>query len=206
MQITSILVLVSTALALPTSSVSKRDLATIQKAIGTVQTALGGLDTAIKGLSTDPNTAAPILTSSTGVQSAIKQATADISASQMLSLTDALSLQKTATGLTDTVKTVTGDLTGKKAILDQLGVTSVAVQTLQQQKTDSAALGKAIVSKVPAIGQSIAQQSIDQINTAIDAGITTLMTGTPAAGGNGTAAPAKRRSTWGKSLPVKLAA
>jgi hypothetical protein len=162
-------------------------LAVMQKAIGNIQTALGQLDTAVKGLSSDPNSAAPVLQASQGAGTVIKQATSDITASQTLSLQDALSLQNVANSLTTAVQTTVSDLAGKKAVLDQLGVTSVAVQTLQQQKTDSAALGKAIVSKVPAIGQNIAQQSIDKINTAIDDGIKTL-----SAGGNATKATRRR--------------
>ncbi|KAH8881669.1 hypothetical protein GQ53DRAFT_701839, partial [Thozetella sp. PMI_491] len=146
-------------------------LQTLQTSIQKVQTALGTLDTAVKALTTDPNTATPILTASQGVESTIKQATTDISGTTELSLTDALSLQSTATGLTTAVNTTIADIVSKKATFDQLGVSSIVLQTLQQQKTDSAALGQAIVSKVPAVGQTIAQQSIDQVNAAIDSGI-----------------------------------
>jgi len=201
MRFISLVILAGAVAAAPSS---KRDLASIQKAITNVQTALGSLDTAVKALSSDPNTAAPILTASTGVQGAIKQATTDITASAVLSLNDALSLQNVATGLTTSVQTTVTDLTAKKAVLDQLGVTSVAVQSLTQQKTDSAALGKAIVSKVPAIGQSIAQQSIDKINAAIDGGIKALSASgnaTAASGGNATKAAGKPAA---RALPVPV--
>lgn len=107
----------------------------------------------------------------------------------MLSLTDALSLQQSATGLTNSAnKTVTA-LIAKKAVFDQLGVTSVVATQLQGQKTGAGALGTAIVSKVPAIGQSIAQQSIGQINTVLDQAITAY------GGASAAAAPAAGNST-----------
>jgi hypothetical protein len=122
----------------------------------------------------NPNSAAAVLTASQNVDSTIKAATTTIQGAQALGLADALSLQNTATGLVTSVDTLVTDLEAKKPVLDQLGVSQVAVQTLQQQQATSQALGTAIVSKVPAIGQSIAQQSIAQINTSLQQGIATL--------------------------------
>lgn len=174
-------------------------LATIQSAITSVESALGDLTTAVQGLSAaDPNSAAAILTASTNVQTTIKSATTQVQGAEALGLGDALNLQNTAGGLVTAVQGTVSALTAKKPDLDALGVTSVAVSTLQQQKTDSAALSGAIVSKVPAIGRNIAQQSIAEIDTAIEQGITALSAGGAAAPGgarNGTVpAPARLRA------------
>lgn len=91
--------------------------------------------------------------------------------SDTLSLTDALSLQQTATGLTDSANKTVTQLIAKKPVFDQLGVTAVVGQQLTAQKSAAGALGNAIVSKVPAIGQGLAQQSIGQITTTLDQAI-----------------------------------
>lgn len=192
--------LAAAVLAVP-SYVVKRDLATIQGAIGNVQKSLDALGTAVNVSSplylysispamaclfkrtriltstfqavsaSDPNTLQGVLTASTDAQNVIKQSTTTIQGTDTLSLTDALSLQQTATGLTTSANKTITTLVQKKPIFDQLGVSAVVGQNLQAQKTAAGGLGDAIVSKVPAIGQSIAQQSIGQINTIIDGGI-----------------------------------
>ncbi|KAI6352246.1 hypothetical protein MCOR25_009467 [Pyricularia grisea] len=177
--------LLATGLAAP-AAVVKRDLASIQGALKTIETGLGKLTTAVKGITTDPQSGPPVLSASDDLGKTIKQATTDINASQELSLQDALTLQQSSGGLTTAVKDTIDALKGKKDTLDQLGFTKIAVQTLQTQKTDSTALGKAIVSKIPAIGQSIAQQAVDQVTAQIDDGIKALQ----APPANGAAPPA----------------
>ncbi|KAH6675275.1 hydrophobic surface binding protein A-domain-containing protein [Plectosphaerella plurivora] len=172
-------------------------LATIQAAITTVQTSLGELTTAVKGLNAaDANTAAPILAASTKVQSTLKTATTQVQGAEALGLMEALGLQNTAGELVTAVQGTVSALTAKKADLDKLGVTAIAVKTLQDQQQASSALSTAIVSKVPAIGKNIAQQSIAEIDTAIKGGITALQAGgaaTPAPGGGAAPAPAPAR-------------
>ncbi|KAH9427108.1 hypothetical protein MCOR02_012487 [Pyricularia oryzae] len=164
--------LLATGLAAP--AIVKRDLASIQGALKTVETGLGKLTTAVKSITTDPQSGPPVLSASDDLAKIIKQATTDINASQELSLQDALTLQQSSSGLTTAVKDTMDALKGKKDTLDQLGFTKIAIQTLQTQKTDSTALGKAIVSKIPAIGQSIAQQAVDGVTNQIDDGIKAL--------------------------------
>ncbi|KAL3300165.1 cell wall protein [Colletotrichum asianum] len=181
-----------TAIAAPASLVSKRQLQTIQGALTSVQDSLGNLDTAVKALSaSDPNSAANLLDASNKVQTSLKQGTQQIQGAQELSLTDALTLQQSAGGLTTAVQTAVTDLTNKKPELDKLGATSVAVDQLKQQKAVAGDFSTAVVSKVPAIGQSIAQQSVDQINQSLDGGIQALSAGGAQQGGaGGAAAPA----------------
>lgn len=140
----------------------------------------------------DPSTLQGVLTASTNAQNSIQSATTSISGTTALSLTDALTLQQSATGLSTSVNTTVNALIAKKAVFDQVGASSVVGQQLQAQKTGAASLGTAIVSKVPAIGQTIAQQSIGQINTALDKAIAVYgssnSTAAPAAPAMGTAA------------------
>lgn len=130
---------------------------------------------------TDVNSAAPVLQASQNIQMTMQASTAKVNGAQALGVFDALSLQDTANSLVTSVNTTMKDLAAKKPQLDMLGVTMVAVQSIQDQKTASKALGDAIVSKVPGVGQGIAQGSIDQINAALDGGIKMLSAG--AAGG-----------------------
>ncbi|CRK14698.1 hypothetical protein BN1723_017403, partial [Verticillium longisporum] len=76
---------------------------------------------------------------------------------------EALGLQDTASGLVTSVQGVTTALTSKKADLDQLGVTSIAVQTLKDQQASSKALSDAIVSKLFETSPSAEAFKIDQI-------------------------------------------
>ncbi|KAK8042511.1 cell wall protein [Apiospora phragmitis] len=158
-------------------------LEALQQAIGAVSDALGDLDTKVKAISgTDANTAAPVLQASQKILMTMQSSTAKVSGAEALGVFDALSLQDTASSLVTSVNTTMKNLAAKKPQLDMLGVTSVAVKSIQDQKTASKALGDAIVSKVPAVGQGIAQGSIDQINAALEGGIKALSAGGAGAG------------------------
>ena len=115
------------------------------------------------------------------IQQTMQASTAKVNGAEALGVFDALSLQDTAQSLVASVNATMKDLAAKKPQLDMLGVTQVAVQSIQDQKTASKALGDAIVSKVPGVGQGIAQGSIDQINAALADGIKALSA--PGAGG-----------------------
>ncbi|KAK2024583.1 hypothetical protein LX32DRAFT_569659 [Colletotrichum zoysiae] len=179
------------AIALPASLKSKRQLETIQGALQNVQDSLGQLDTSVKALNAaDPNTAANLLDASNKVQTALKQGTTQIQGAQELSIGDALTLQQSAGGLTGAVQTTVDDLVSKKPELDKLQATSIAVDQLKQQKAVAGDFSTAIVSKIPAIGQGIAQQSVDQVTTSLDGGIQKLSDGGAGAGAAAPATPA----------------
>ncbi|KAK8010817.1 hypothetical protein PG990_009782 [Apiospora arundinis] len=168
------------------ASVAYAQLETIQQAIGAVSDALGQLDTKVKAISgTDVNSAAPVLQASQQIQMTMQASTAKVNGAQALGVFDALSLQDTANSLVASVNQTMADLTAKKPQLDSLGVTQVAVQSIQDQKTAAKGLGDAIVSKVPSVGQGIAQGSIDQINSALEGGIKALSAGAGTSGGKG---------------------
>lgn len=174
--------------------IERRQVDAIKEALAPVMSSLKDLDTAINGLTTDPNTAAPILTSSQAASKALSGAATKIQAADDLGLIGSLGLQQTGTDLATQVTTTIGDLTAKKPVLDQLGVTPIALQALQQQKADSGGLSDALLSKVPALARPIAGQSTNMISQALDDGIAALSAGgtaaAPAAGAAGAAAGA----------------
>lgn len=111
------------------------------------------------------------MTAAGDVSTTIQKANTDIGATDALQLQEAIGLQQTATDLTTSATTVVDDIIAKKSNFDMIGVSAQVLDQLKQQKDASATLGTTIVSKVPAIGQTIAQQSIDQITAALDKGI-----------------------------------
>lgn len=178
--------------------IERRQVDAIKDALAPVMTSLKDLDTAINGLTSDPNTAAPILTSSQAASKALSGAATKIQAADDLGLFGSLGLQQTGTDLATQVTTTIGDLTAKKPVLDMLGVTPIALQALQQQKTDSGGLSDALLSKVPALARPIAGQSTDMISKALDDGIAALSAGGTAAApaaGAGAATPAAGAAT-----------
>lgn len=172
-------------------ALESRQADAIKSALMPVMDSLKSLDTAIKGLNSDPTSALPILNASDSASKTLTDAGTKIQAAKQLDLFGALGLQQTAGDLTTQVQTTIGDLTAKKAVLDQLGVTSVAVDALNKQKSASGGLSTALLSKVPAIAKPIAQKSTDQISQALDMGIQMLSAPAaakaPAAAGNSTA-------------------
>ncbi|OHF03870.1 hypothetical protein CORC01_00732 [Colletotrichum orchidophilum] len=199
MQLTKTLLfaLVGTAFASP---IEKRQLAIIQGAVTSVQGALSKLNTAVQGVGNDVASAQPILAASTDVQMVLSKAATDIQGAQPLQLQEALGLQQTAGDLTMSASALIDTLISKKPNFDMIGVSSVVLQNLQQQKAASGDLGTAIVSKVPAIGQGIAQQSIDQISSALDRGITAFSAGGAAPAG---AKPATNTTAPPAAAPAK---
>lgn len=172
-------------------ALESRQADAIKSALKPVMASLKALDTAINGLTTDPQSALPLLNASNSASQSITEAGTQIQAAEDLGLFGALGLQQTAGDLTTQIQTTIGDLAAKKAVLDQLGVTSVAVDALNKQKSASGSLTTALLSKLPAIAKPIAQKSTDQIGQALDMGIQMLSApaGTTATGAK-TAAPA----------------
>jgi hypothetical protein len=167
--------LLSVAFAAP---IEERQVATIQTAITNIGTSLTNLDTAIKAVNA-PGDTAKVLTASQAVQNALMTGTTMVMAGQAISLTDALGLQQTTSGLTTQVTTVVTDLMAKKAIIQQAGQTQTTLTSLQSQKTAANAFAKAVTAKVPANVQNIAANQSGMISAALDKGIAAF--GGPAA-------------------------
>jgi len=184
MQLTKTLLfaLIGTAFAAPTE---KRQASVIQAAVTSVQGSITKLDTAVKGVGDDISTAQPVLAAATDLDTAIKKAGSDIGAAQPLQLQEALGLQNLATQLQTSTGTLIDDIIAKKPNFDKLGVSKVVLQNLQQQKSTVETLGSSLISKVPAIGQGIAQQAIDSVGATIDKGIQAYSGSAAAAVANG---------------------
>ncbi|KAK2016166.1 hypothetical protein LZ32DRAFT_645320 [Colletotrichum eremochloae] len=204
MQLTKTLLftLIGTAFASPI--IEKRQAAqVIQTAVTSVQGAISKLDTAIKAVGDDINSAQPALTAATDLQSVITKAVADVQGAPPLQLQEALGLQQLATDLQGSATTLIDDIIAKKPNFDKLGVSNVVLDNLKQQKETTQNLGKGLISKVPAIGQGIAQQTIDGLTAIIDKGVQAYSSGaaadsTPA----GSAPPAAKPGNGTAVLPA----
>lgn len=154
------------------SPVMKRDLASINGAIGDIQKSVQALDNDIKGVQGTPDDAAKLLTSSDNAVKTLQTATETVKKSEPLALNDAIGLQQTGNMLTTTVQTTITDLIAKKAQIQMIqGGPAQVVKTLNDAKTQGSQFADAVVSKVPAVAQDIAKQTVMQITTSFDMGI-----------------------------------
>jgi hypothetical protein len=171
MQIKSFLAiaLFGTAFASP---VMKRDLASIQGALGDIQKSITALDTDIKSITGTQDDAAKLAKSADTVTKTLQASTETVKKSEALALNDAVGLQTTGNMLTTSVMTTITDLIAKKPqIMMVQGGPAQVVKTLTDAKTQGNSLADAIVSKVPAVAQNIAKQSIMQLAASFDMGI-----------------------------------
>jgi len=165
----ALLALVGSAAAAP--ALQARQANAITGALGNINTALQGLDTSVKAFNGDAAQLGDIQTKSTAVQKAITDGTASVQASQPITIADALQVQKSSTTLVTTIKSTVTDLTGKKAMLDQIQASPIVLMGLQMQKQAAMGLQTAVVAKVPAGLQNTAQSVSGQISAALDTGI-----------------------------------
>ncbi|KAJ0159153.1 Cell wall mannoprotein 1 [Colletotrichum tanaceti] len=191
MQLTKTLLfaLVGTAFATP---VEKRQVAILQQAVTDVQGAITKLDTAVKAVGDDVNSAQPVLAAATELKGVITKSGEAIQGAQPLQLQEALGLQQIASDLQSSATTLVDDIIAKKPNFDKIGVSNVVLQNLQDEKATTTSLASSIVAKVPAIGQGIAQQAVDQITAVLDKAITAYSAGggaAPPPGGGAAAQP-----------------
>ncbi|WQF85706.1 Putative Cell wall mannoprotein [Colletotrichum destructivum] len=147
------------------------DLDTIERALAPVSESLANVDAAILSLDGGPVTANNLLIFSQQAQVATDQATVQIQAVDELGAFRAARLRRTTDALIDQTTTTVGDLVSRKPILDNLGVSGVALESLQRQKISSMALTAALEEKVPRVGQRIAAEGRLQLESVLDQGI-----------------------------------
>ncbi|TQN67649.1 hypothetical protein CSHISOI_07799 [Colletotrichum shisoi] len=147
------------------------DLDTIERALAPVSESLANVDAAILSLDGGPVTANNLLIFSQQAQVATDQATVQVQAVDELSAFRAARLRRTTDALIDQTTTTVGDLVSRKPILDNLGVSGVALESLQRQKISSMALTAALEEKVPRVGQRIAAEGRLQLESVLDQGI-----------------------------------
>ncbi|KAK1972410.1 hypothetical protein LY78DRAFT_688243 [Colletotrichum sublineola] len=143
----------------------------IEKALSPVSQSLTNLDLAILALDGGPVTANNLLVSSQQTQAATEQATVTIQAANDLGPFRAARLRRTTDDLIDQTTTTINDLVSRKPILDNMGVSGVALESLQRQKVSTMALTTALEDKVPRVGQRIAADSRSKIESVLDQGI-----------------------------------
>ncbi|OHX00438.1 cell wall protein [Colletotrichum incanum] len=164
------------------------DLDAIERALAPVSESLNNLDAAILSLDGGPVTANNLLIFSQQTQMATDQATVEIQSANDLGAFRAARLRRTTDGLIDQTTTTVSDLVSRKPILDNLGVSGVALESLQRQKISTMALTAALEEKVPRVGQRIAAEGRLQIESVLDQGIAAYSV--PAAATVPAAAPA----------------
>ncbi|EFQ32144.1 hypothetical protein CGRA01v4_08240 [Colletotrichum graminicola] len=153
----------------------------IEKALAPVSASLTTLDNAILALDGGPATANNLLIASQQTQSATEQATVKIQSSGDLGVFRAARLRRTTDDLIDQTTTTINDLVSRKPVLDNMGVSGVALESLQKQKVSTVALTAALEDKVPRIGQRIAADSRSKIESVLDQGIAAYSVPAPAA-------------------------
>lgn len=173
--------LVANILATPVpGTIQKRNAQDIMDALGSVKKSVDALDTAVNAVPSNSTT--PDLTAlgnvaimATKVGDTIKSAMTKIMNTGNVGLIGALPLQGSATALSDSVTTVTGDLVKKKAPIKAAGLSQVVGQMLQMQKDMSAGLSKAVTAKLPALAAGLAGGTADSINKSFDTAIKAFM-------------------------------
>ncbi|TQN64559.1 hypothetical protein CSHISOI_10889 [Colletotrichum shisoi] len=137
----------------PVAIEGRDSLDDIEIALAPVFDSLQRVDAAVLALDGTPNAAANLLGASQQITVTINQATLTVRASRDLSAAKSLMLRRTTDNLAAQTKTTVNDLVARKPILDQLGVSTVALQALQKQQMASMSLSESLAAKVPKIGQ-----------------------------------------------------
>lgn len=154
MKVTTSITLLGAA-SLAHGYVVPRDLKTVVDVFTSVQTSIDGLDTVVKAWSSD---LAPLLDASNKLISSITTGTNTVSGSTPLTLIETIRIIKPVQSLEAHARTLVDDLKGKKQQIEQGGLCGVVGQQIDTINTDSQALTKATISKVPPVAQDVATQ------------------------------------------------
>ncbi|KAJ0385225.1 hypothetical protein COL922a_006821 [Colletotrichum nupharicola] len=156
----------------PVNSIKARDnLHDIEAALAPVSQSLAQVDAAVLALDGGPVTANNLLVFSQQAEATTNQATLQIQQSGSLGAIRAARLRRITDGLLDQTTTTVSDLVSRKPVLDNLGVSGVALDSLQRQKISTMALTAALEEKVPRVGQRIAEEDRAQLENVLDQGI-----------------------------------
>ncbi|KAJ0163595.1 hypothetical protein CTA2_2740 [Colletotrichum tanaceti] len=149
----------------PVTIESRDGLDDIETALAPVFGSLQSVDAAVLALDGTPNAAANLLGASEQIQVTINQATLTVRASRDLSAAKSLRLRRTTDDLAAQTEATVNDLVARKPILDQLGVSTVALQSLQKQQIASMSLSEALAAKVPRVGQKEAAEDMASLQS-----------------------------------------
>lgn len=147
--------------------VIERDLATVKKVTADVQAGIDDLGAAAKAFNGDIQ---PIAEAAAKLITTIKSGTTTVAASSNLSVGDALALVDGTKNLQAHSQALVDQFKARKGDIQKAKQCEVTKATITEINTDSQALIKAIVSKVPPFAQGIAaKQSQGIINVLNDA-------------------------------------
>ncbi|KAI8315654.1 cell wall protein [Colletotrichum sp. SAR11_59] len=156
----------------PVNSIKARDnLDDIEAALAPVSQSLAQVDAAVLALDGGPVTANNLLVFSQQAEATTNQATLQIQQAGSLGAIRAARLRRITDGLLDQTTTTVSDLVSRKPVLDNLGVSGVALDSLQRQKISTMALTAALEEKIPRVGQRIAEEDRAQLENVLDQGI-----------------------------------
>lgn len=89
---------------------------------------------------------------------------ATVNGASEISLIDAITLRATIEELQNAVEETYGTAVAQKEAVDGLGITNAVREDFLAQQTSVGTLGAAIVDKIPALVQSVAQTYVDNID------------------------------------------
>lgn len=183
------------------AAVVERDGTLVNGVIASVQSGIEKLDSAVNSYNGDKG---PLVSASDALVAAIKAGKTKVDGSGELSDTDAVALIDPVNKLTAASKKLVDDLTSKRDQVEKAGECDTVRGQLQDISTNSEALVKSIVSKVPDSLQSTAaslsagvKKQLDQANSNFSEANCKNASGggsTSAPGGGSTSAPGTETS------------
>ncbi|KAJ6784713.1 hypothetical protein PWT90_00456 [Aphanocladium album] len=165
--------LVSTILApIALAATVLADGAAINSELKQVDQDIKALTSSLNGFAGNIFATLPILSATLTLDKQIKKATKVANDSQPLTSDDTISLADTVgTIITDATASIDAFIAVKPKFDKLTVVTPIAAGLVNGLKTDTGALGEAIIAKVPADFKEVAKQLVDQINAQFDRGI-----------------------------------
>ncbi|KAK1636394.1 hypothetical protein BDP81DRAFT_489908 [Colletotrichum phormii] len=109
-----------------------------------------------------------------GLEGALSQARADVAPTSPIGISDGIALQNAADTLTKSVKIMVMSAMLQRQTLDQLNMTPMLLQSFMNQNMLSAALGQAVLSKLPAEGLQSAMAAFAGAGGSVGMGIVSL--------------------------------
>ncbi|KYK58756.1 hypothetical protein DCS_05774 [Drechmeria coniospora] len=146
------------------SRVFERDLATVTGVIANVGTKIEALDTAAKAFSGDQ---AGVLGAAKELISTLEAGTKTVSGSAELTLSDAVALQGPVTALQSKAEKLESNFLAKRSAVEEAGACDAVRKALSDISTNSEALIKAVVGKVPTDAQAIAKTLAEGLTTVL---------------------------------------
>ncbi|OAQ59861.1 hydrophobic surface binding protein A domain-containing protein [Pochonia chlamydosporia 170] len=155
----------SNAVVLAAATGTYAQISVINSVLSSVSSGIEALDTAAKGFNGDVDA---VKSKADALVSAIKAGKTKVDGSKDLTLTDALGLTDPVQALTKKGQTLADDFKAKRSDVEKAGACGTVREELGDINTNSQALIKSVVSKVPKDAQSIAQQLADGLTKVLN--------------------------------------